>query len=86
MSKLHFYRKIGKHLTWCADGDGNVSQTTEFSVTITSGSVQRDYVYEIRQGQSPAGDRYDCLASASRGGRGVRSACCLAGVKQDRHH
>lgn len=67
MSKLHFYRQIGKHISWAADGDGTVSATDEFSVTISSGSVTKGYVYEIRQGMSPSGDQYNCLAGASGG-------------------
>lgn len=68
MSKLHFYRKIGRHISWFADGEGILSPTNEFSVTITSGSVSKGNVYEIRQGQSPSGDLYNCLAGASTGG------------------
>ncbi|BAW80146.1 hypothetical conserved protein [Candidatus Nitrosoglobus terrae] len=67
MSKLHFYRKINKHITWFADGEGTISESSEFTVVITDGSVIKGIVYQIIQGQSHSGDLYHCLAGANRG-------------------
>lgn len=66
MSMLHFYRNIGGHISKFADGVGNISSKEEFQVTITWGAVQQGIVYEIRQGASPAGSTYDCLAGAKK--------------------
>lgn len=67
MAKLHFYRTVGGHTTKFADGTGNVSATQEFTTDITHGTVKKGTVYQIRQGQSPNGDLYNCLAGASTG-------------------
>ena len=67
MNKLHFYRNIGGHISWTADGDGTVNSSSEFSVLLTRGNVQRGYAYEIRQGTSPSGEQYNCLTGGSKG-------------------
>lgn len=65
MSKLHFYKGINKE----ADGDGTVEKSEEFEVSITWGEVKKGHTYEIRQGQKPSGDSYNCKAGATKGGK-----------------
>lgn len=65
MSKLYCYRNGTKD----ADGDGTLSETEEFSVTITEGSVKKGLCYEIWQGAWPSEDKYNCLAGAGKGER-----------------
>ena len=62
MSKLHIY-KLGNKI---ADGDGTLSKTEDFTVGITSGSVKKGETYEIKQGQKPSGDSYNCLTGAEK--------------------
>ncbi len=64
MSKLHMYSKGTKD----ADGDGTLNSTQEFTVTISWGTVTKANAYEIKQGQDPSGDTYNCLAGASKNG------------------
>ncbi|MDR5866737.1 hypothetical protein [Halomonas koreensis] len=66
MSKLHFYRNIGGHVTKFADGEGDLSHNGEFTAYITHGYVDKGKDYEIRQGKSPCGNSYRCLAGASK--------------------
>lgn len=58
MAKLHIYQGDTK----IADGDGTLSSSAAFEVTITSGMdlVQRGHVYKVCQGQEPPQDRYTC--------------------------
>jgi hypothetical protein len=66
MSKLHIYRKVGKEWSKIADGDGALSQTEPFTVKILSGKVSKGTTYQIKQGQSPTGDLYNCTEGADK--------------------
>lgn len=65
--KLHFYRTIGNFRQKVASGDGAVNNIGEFTVTITWGSVERDYHYEIQAGQRHLDGKYLCIAGAETG-------------------
>lgn len=58
MAKLHIYQGDTK----IADGDGTLSSSAPFEVTITSGMdhVQHGCVYKVCQGQSIPHDLYHC--------------------------
>ena len=68
MAKLHIYRKVGGIWSKQADGDGTLSDTKDFDVSITKGSVDKGTAYQIRQGQSVDGDIYDCTVGADKNG------------------
>ncbi len=69
MSKLHIDEKGGKYWSSVADGDGNLSQSQSFSVSITAGKVSQGKTYRIREGQSPTGNLYNCKTGAEKGGQ-----------------
>jgi hypothetical protein len=87
MSKLYFYRNVGKHVTKFAEGDGTVSSTAAFNVTLSSGSVKQGTVYEIRQGGSTSGELYNCTVGASKNGTATfKLASAMALERLDTEH
>ena len=68
MSKLHIYLKVGNSWSSFADGDGTLSQSQSFSVSITAGTVSKGKTYQIREGQSSTGNLYNCTTGSQKGG------------------
>ncbi len=71
MAKLHIYQKNAKKEQWdtkAGDGDGELSATQAFDVTMTKIeiAIRAGNVYQIRQGTSATGDLYTCNAGAAR--------------------
>lgn len=66
VTKLHMWREVGKHWSKFADGEGTISKTEEFNVTLTAGEVTQGYAYQIREGQKETGDMYNCTAGTDK--------------------
>jgi hypothetical protein len=68
MAKLHIWTILRP--SKLADGDGTLSDTRTFEVTITDyhGKIDRGKHYEIREGTSTKGEQYRCLAGAQQKG------------------
>lgn len=88
MAKLHFYTNpTGKQPLKVADGDGDISTTQQWSVSITWGEVKRGTAYMVTQGTSAptSADWCTCATGATKNNTAIfnaKSALLLATAEE----